>query len=106
LLLQEVLVEMLSLMPGVKLVDADCARVDMVIISAVGHGAFWPERIPAAAAKAARVIAVDAVHNRIRVRERRDGRLAERQIDGSMVLLPEMMRQWLAGADPTIAETA
>jgi hypothetical protein len=106
LLLQEVLVEMLSLMPGVKLVDAACSHVDLVIVSAVGHGAFWPERLPAAAATAGRVIAVDAVHNRIRVRERRDGRLVERQIDGSMVLLPEMMQQWLSGADPSIAETA
>jgi len=105
LLLQEVLVEMLGLMPGVKLVDADCAHVDLVIISAVGHGVFWPERLPAAAT-AARVIAVDSVHNRIRVRERRDSRIAERQISGSMVLLPEMMRQWLSGAEPPVAEIA
>jgi hypothetical protein len=35
---------------------------------------------------------VDPVHNRIRVRERRDDRVAERQIDGSMVLPAEVMR--------------
>jgi hypothetical protein len=105
LLLQEVLVEMLSLMRDVELVDADSPQADVVLVSAAGRGGAWPERLPAAAATAPRVLVVDPVRNRIRIRERRDGRVTERQIDGNMVLLPELMRQ-RPPAEPPIAETA
>jgi hypothetical protein len=106
LLLQEVLVEMFSLMPDVELVEANNSWADVVLVSAAGPGAAWPDRLPAAAATATRLIAVDPVRNRIRVRERRDGRVSERIIDGSMVLLPELMRPRPPAAEPPVAETA
>jgi hypothetical protein len=104
LLLQEVLVEMLSLMPDVELVEANNSWADIVLVSAAGPDAGWPERLPAAAATAARLIAVDPVRNRLRVRERRDGRVSERLLDGSMVVLPNLLRP--TAAEPPVAETA
>ena len=106
LLLQEVLVEMLSLMPDVELVEANNSWVDIVLVSAAGPGAAWPDRLPAAAATATRLIAVDPVRNRIRVRERRGGRVSERLLDGSMVALPELMRAQPATAQTATAESA
>jgi hypothetical protein len=106
LLLQEVLVEMLSLMPDVELVEANNSWADIVLVSAAGPGAAWPERLPAAAATASRLIAVDPVRNRIRVRERRAGRVSERLLDGSMVVLPELMRPRPPAAKPRAAESA
>src|SRR3954464_10919706 len=94
LLVQEVLAQMLSAMPDIELLDLDSPQADLVLVSASGQAGGWPERLPAAAATAPRLVALDPVRNVIRIRERQGDQVVERRIDVGMVQLPEVMRQW------------
>ncbi|HEY7068278.1 MAG TPA: hypothetical protein VII06_42910 [Chloroflexota bacterium] len=106
LLLQEVLAQMLSLVPNVELIDRDSPRGDLVLVSAAGGAGNWPARLPPAAATAPRVVAIDSVRNRIHIRERRGGRVVEQHLDGGTVALPDVVSRWTPDEHPSAAEIA
>src|SRR5215210_1852960 len=105
LLLQDALIVILGQLPDVEVLPADSATADIVLVSSPGSNSGWPAQMPPAAATAPRVVALDPIRNMLRVREWQQGQVTERQIDGHMAAVVDVMHGTPASFRPPIAST-
>src|SRR5438067_5862338 len=103
LLLQDALTAMLERLPDIEVIPADSLNADIVLVSASGSNSGWPAEMPPAAERAPRLVALDPIRNMLWVRERRQGRVTEHQVDGHMAAIVDVLLRTPPGSSPPIA---
>ena len=105
-LLQDVLASILEAQLDIQLVSPSSPCADIVLVSALEPSAGWPEVLPVAAAKARRIIALDAARNLLQVREQYHGRVTEQQVDGHIAAVLGLLRETPSGPGYHAADSA
>ena len=95
-LLNEMLADVLAELPGVELVDADSARVDVVIASAPGASSGDPAALRQTLSAQARLVVLDPVTNTLRVWERGREMPNEEPLPGHLATFGPLLQRWAA----------